>query len=244
MLLAGLCFVCFLFLGLGAALLPGSQPAQTTLPLLRKLGVQFVLASASPRRKELLEQCLQVTPRVAPSSFAEDLDKKAYRTAAAYCAATARCKGQDVVDRGLVEPSSSGETQVIISADTIVVCGCHDVILEKPTDKADAMRMLSLLAGKQHTVHTAVALFVRHSTSPTFSLECEFVESTLVKFNELTSMDIEAYVDANEVMDKAGSYGIQGAGALLVRTVSGCFYNVMGLPVSRLSAELAKILAR
>ena len=190
-----------------------------------------------------MESCLGIKAenlQIMPSTFKEDLDKKSFRSAADYCSATALAKGEEVARR--IESSDQKRRQVVISADTIVVHSCHDEILEKPKDAQDAHRMLSLLSGNQHTVITAVSIFSSGSRSSPLELASSFVESTQVRLHKLTLEDIEAYIATKEPFDKAGSYGIQGPGSLLVKSVSGCFYNVMGLPVSQLSRELATIL--
>ena len=228
-------------------LLCASLSTSSTLPLLQLLNskvLKVTLASASPRRRELMESCLGIKAenlRVMPSTFSENLDKKTFRSAADYCSATALAKGEEVARR-IEGCSDQKQRQIVISADTIVVHSCHDEILEKPKDAQDAYRMLSLLSGNQHTVITAVSIFSSASSSSPVELACGFVESSQVRFHNLSQEDIDAYIATKEPFDKAGGYGIQGPGALLVKSVTGCFYNVMGLPVSRLSRELAAIL--
>jgi len=118
---------------------------------------------------------------------------------------------------------------VIIAADTLVSIGGR--ILEKPKDAAEAFEMLNLLQGKMHTVFTGVAICSPGGMK-------SFVESTNVYFRELTISEMHAYIATGEPFDKAGAYGIQGAGASLVERIEGCFYAVMGLPMARLAKEL------
>jgi septum formation protein len=128
----------------------------------------------------------------------------------------------------------------MIAADTIVEI--DNQILEKPASHEDAKRMLRLLSGKQHKVHTAVAIFGEASNAASPSLVSSFVSTSLVKFATLTEADIHSYVvEANESMDKSGAYGIQAYGSQLVEDIDGCYFNIMGLPVHRLSRELARL---
>ena len=125
--------------------------------------------------------------------------------------------------------SKSNSQAIVIGADTIVVL--ESEILGKPRDRADAIKMLSTLSGKVHSVFTGVCLIKD-------SKENCFYEETKVEFYELSPQEIEAYVDTGEPMDKAGAYGIQGRGCLLVKRIDGDYFNVVGLPVGRLIKEL------
>jgi len=214
----------------------------TTLPVRHILNdpskVNFILASSSPRRRELVERNLGISGfSVVASKFNEDLDKKKFRSSADYCLATAHAKGLEVAERG---DFSRDVLQILLSADTIVVKGCHEEVLEKPKDRDHAISMLSQLSNKQHTVHTAVSLFLKRKGSP-WKCETQFVESTQVKFCELSKEDIDAYVATQEPYDKAGAYGVQLLGSQLVRYIAGDYYSVMGLPVSRVAKALADI---
>lgn len=182
-----------------------------------------VLASGSPRRRELLELMLPVSFRVEVSGFAEDLPKT--DDPAAYVTETARQKGLEVFRRC---PDS-----LVVAADTVVVVDGE--ILEKPESEADARRTLRRLAGARHEVLTGVALFRE-------SQERTFFERTSVFFSELQDADIDAYVATGEPLDKAGSYGIQGKAGAFVERIEGDYYNVVGLPMNRLSRELASFL--
>ena len=196
---------------------------------LRLLNSQHVvLASASPRRSELLRQIGLTGFQVSPSSFDELLDKASCDGASGYARETARCKAQEVASR-----SFNGQlASVVIGADTVVEV--DGVVLEKPADAADASRMLRSLSGRRHAVHTGVALYFprRGQTCRSFS------ETTHVQFAHLTEDAIAAYVASGEPNDKAGAYGIQGAAAAFVTGIDGCYFNVVGLPLHRLATEL------
>ena len=183
----------------------------------------IILASASPRRRQLLRQ-IGVPVTVVPSKFEENLPKTS--KAEEYVSATAEGKAGDVHTQ---YPDS-----VIIAADTIVVL--DGVILEKPRDVAHAHTMLRDLSGKTHSVVTAVCLMFKEQKR-------SFYVQTDVKFAELTDNLIAWYVETDEPLDKAGGYGIQGKGAILVEKINGCYFNVVGLPVQRLLTELQSFLS-
>ena len=120
--------------------------------------------------------------------------------------------------------------EIIISADTVVAI--DDMILGKPRDEAEAFGMMKRLSGRVHTVFTGVCVIFEDGSSENFA------ESTEVEFYPLTDKEIKDYIVTGEPMDKAGAYGIQEKGALLVKGIVGDFYNVMGLPIGRLSRVL------
>lgn len=122
---------------------------------------------------------------------------------------------------------------ILVAADTIVVL--DDTVLEKPADPADAGHMLSRLAGRTHVVHTAVVV------APPEGEAARGIESTEVRFRPLAAREIERYVATGEPLDKAGAYGIQGYGAALVESVRGCYFNVMGFPITRFLALLGEV---
>jgi len=177
--------------------------------------IPIVLASASPRRKQLLTQSgfsIQVVPSSVDEDFSIDLPSPDF---ARYYA---RKKAEDV--------SKQFPKDLVIGADTIVVL--EHQILRKPSDREEAIHMLSTLSGQTHEVVTAAAMIWKiHKFSTIFH------ETTKVTFNRLSRAEIEYYVDTFRPFDKAGSYGIQDWFALNVRKVSGCFYNVVGFPLSR-----------
>ncbi len=183
----------------------------------------IVLASASPRRRELLSMLNVKDFRVIPA-VGEELIENGKSPSETVCALS-RAKAEEVSK--LCESSD-----LIIAADTIVVL--NGDILGKPCDKDDAFRMLGLLSGREHEVFTGVTI-VRGA-----SVFSEF-ERTLVRFRELSEREIEAYIKTGEPMDKAGSYGAQGIGSLFIEGIEGDFFNVMGLPLCRLSKMLKKL---
>ncbi|WP_078555365.1 Maf family protein [Bacillus alkalicellulosilyticus] len=180
--------------------------------------MSFILASASPRRKELLQQAqLQFT--VVPSTIDETMDPTL--SPGSLVQSLALQKANDVF--------SQFPQSIIVGADTIVVSGT--TLLGKPQDKQEAKQMLQSLSGTVHDVYTGVAIVSpdRHS---------QFHVKTTVEFWELTEADIEAYIASNEPFDKAGAYGIQGIGATLVKKIDGDYFSVVGLPLSRIVREL------
>ena len=129
---------------------------------------------------------------------------------------------------------ADAHNRTILGADTIV--NCDEKALGKPKNEAEAKLMLQMLSDKQHTVYSGIALI----NPVTKNILAEHVE-TKVKFRKLEEDEIMDYISTGEPLDKAGSYGIQGRGALFIESIQGCFFNVMGLPVSRLW-ELLKII--
>ena len=182
--------------------------------------MNLILASASPRRRELLG--LFGIPFVIRAA---DIDETMDHAAAPYdeVARVSRLKA-------LATARESGD--VVIAADTIVVC--EGKVLGKPHDAADAKAMLRLLSGRDHQVMTGVTV-LRGEESATFT------EVTDLHFRQLTEKEIARYVASGEPMDKAGSYGIQGGAALFCTGMTGDYYNVMGLPVCALGQVLGKI---
>ena len=180
--------------------------------------LELILASASPRRKELLGRlgvpfsvlvpdCDETLPDGIPAGEAAEF--LAVRKAAA---------------AAKLHPDA-----VVIGADTTVLL--DDRILGKPHDRAECCEMLHLLSGRQHRVVTGVAVFWEGRSA-------SFSDETLVQFYPLTEAEINAYADSGEPYDKAGAYGIQGQGSLLVAGISGDYFNVVGLPVARLYRQL------
>ena len=125
----------------------------------------------------------------------------------------------------------AGDGRTVLAADTVVAVDGR--VLGKPGDEAEAAEMLAALSGREHTVYTGVTVCRGGETVTEH-------EATAVRFRPLTGEEIAAYVATGEPMDKAGAYGIQGYGALLIQGISGDYYNVMGLPVCRLSGMLAR----
>ena len=177
----------------------------------------LVLASSSPRRRQLLEM-LGIPHRVDPSDVPEVPEPG--EPAERFAVRLAREKALQVAARHPGTP--------VLGADTVVVLGPR--LLGKPGSAADAMRMLHELSGREHRVVTAVALALDREVR-------DGCDVTRVWFRPLTAEMIEAYVATGEPLDKAGAYGVQGYGAVLVERIEGDFFGVMGLPV-RLVIEL------
>jgi septum formation protein len=184
----------------------------------------LVLASRSPRRIDILRG-LQFDFEIVPAAEHVE-DGAAHDDPFRYPVEAARLKACDVASR---RPDS-----LVIGADTIVLIDGR--VLEKPRDDAEATRFLGWLSGRTHTVITAV-----HVRRDVDDLSLDGAEHTQVRFRELDAAEIEHYVASGEGRDKAGSYAVQGLGAALVRSIEGCFYNVVGLPVSLLFDLLKKV---
>ena len=184
---------------------------------------KIILASASPRRKELLEK-LDLDFSVCPADIDESLLPD--EDAAMYPLRTAVQKAMVV--------AKTAEDALVIAADTVVAV--DDYILGKPRDEAEAKAMLQRLSGREHIVITGIGV-VDTASGRTLSA----TEQTIVYFHPLRDEEIDAYIATGECMDKAGSYGIQGKGSLLVRKIDGDYFNVMGLPLSRLYRLLLNI---
>ena len=179
--------------------------------------MQLILASQSPRRKELLGLFhIPFTVRVADIDESMDLTKLPYEEVARVSRLKALAVERTAAD-------------VVIAADTIVVCDGQ--VLGKPADQADARRMLQLLSGRDHQVMTGLCVLRGEK-------ETVCTEVTDIHFRELSETEIDRYIATGEPMDKAGSYGIQGGAALFAEKLVGDYYNVMGLPVCRLGQIL------
>lgn len=180
--------------------------------------MKIILASASPRRQELIKMITEdiivnpcdcdetIKPGLVGREIAEYLSK---------------IKGEAVKEKF--------KNDIIVSADTIVCL--NDKVLGKPQSREDAFSMLRTLSGNTHSVFTGVTI-IKSEKEKTFSQE------TKVTFYDLSDEEIYEYIDSGEVYDKAGSYGIQGKGGLLVKGIEGDYFNVVGLPVARLKREL------
>ncbi len=180
--------------------------------------MKYILASASPRRKELLSLCVndfEIVPSFIPEVVPESLEVEKHSEF------LARLKANDI--------AKNNPSDVVIGADTSVIYG--DNILGKPKDREDAKRMLKMLSGNTHKVITGCAV-VKNGVCNSFSV------ITDVEFFELSDTEIENYLDTTEPYDKAGSYGIQGLGGLFVKTIKGDYFNVVGLPIAHLKRFL------
>lgn len=191
----------------------------------------IILASGSPRRKELLgliDKNFEIitsyadeTPsKTIPGEIVEELSAR---------------KAKDVFEKVDMNKLSD-DTLLIIAADTLVFHGAER--MGKPSDEEDAVRMLTRLSGDTHQVYTGVTLIFINAGDITLS---SFHEKTDVSFAELTEKEIENYVATGEPMDKAGAYAIQGLSAKFVSEIKGDYCNVVGLPVARLYKEMKKI---
>ncbi len=180
---------------------------------------KVILASASPRRQELIKLIFE-NVEILPADCDETLpDGMGAREAVEYLSEI-----KNEASRNL-----TGKENLVISADTVV--SVDDEILGKPVDKEDARRMISLLSGKVHQVYTGVTLSLNGKTKI-------FSEKTDVEFFDLTENEIEEYISSKEPYDKAGAYGIQGKAGLLVKGINGDYYNVVGFPIARLKREI------
>lgn len=186
---------------------------------------RIILASQSPRRRELLTQ-IGLKFEVIPSTVEEVITST---NSVEVVQELAQQKARDVANVAAKETPK--ESLLVIGADTIVVY--EGKILGKPGDKEDAVRMLTMLQGKEHSVYTGVALL-------TGEQEIIFAEETRVQMCPMTPEEIAWYVNTGEPMDKAGAYGIQGLCARFIRQIQGDYNNVVGLPVGRIYQELKK----
>ncbi len=182
--------------------------------------MEYILASQSPRRQELLKLILP-NFKCLPADIEEILPKGIDPLFAPEFLSVQKC-----MHIGKKHPDD-----FVIGSDTAVFLG--DIMLGKPKDREDAKMMLKLLSGNTHKVITGCA-FCKNGKTYSFSV------TSLVEFYPLSDTDIEEYLDTNEYIDKAGAYGIQGFGSTLVKRIDGDFFNIVGLPVSRLKRELKK----
>lgn len=180
----------------------------------------IILASASPRRKEILEladlkfdimpsNAQEITTKTAPNEVVMEL---------------ASIKAKDIYKK-------SEKQSMIVGADTVVAY--QRQILGKPADEADAKRMLTMLSGQTHEVYTGVCIIEDGKTKT-------FYEETKVTFYEISDEQIDHYIKTGEPMDKAGSYGIQGKAAVFIKGIEGDYYNVVGFPIARFLQEITK----
>ncbi len=212
----------------------------------KEQNVRLVLASASPRRRELLSQIgLEFT--VMPSTKEENAKTT---EAGALVQELSRQKAVDIweqlsggqgqnpdtdqeqISEETQEPNLNGKRQpelLVIGADTVVCC--EGKILGKPHSREAAAEMLTALQGRSHEVYTGVTLYSQSET-------VTFFECTQVEFYPMTEVEISEYIDSKEPMDKAGAYGIQGLGARFVKGIRGDYNNVVGMPIGRLYQEL------
>ncbi|MBQ9148604.1 MAG: septum formation protein Maf [Oscillospiraceae bacterium] len=182
--------------------------------------MNLILASASPRRKELMG-LYHIPFQIRAADIDETMDPN--RSPFEEVGRVSRLKA-------LTTAREAGD--VVVAADTIVVCGGK--VLGKPHSEAEAVEMLTMLSGRDHQVMTGVTVLRDEKT-------LTFTEVTDLHFRDLTHREIRAYVASGEPMDKAGAYGIQGGAALFCTGMTGDYYNVMGLPVCRLGQALREL---
>ena len=180
----------------------------------------IILASGSPRRKEILTLA-DLDFDVMPSNAEEITTKTAPHEVVMGLAAI---KARDIYEK-------SDKQSMIVGADTVVAY--QEQILGKPADEEDAKRMLSMLSGQTHEVYTGVCV-IEDGEAKTF------YEETKVTFYEISDEQIDHYIKTGEPMDKAGSYGIQGKAAVFIKGIEGDYYNVVGFPIARFLQEITK----
>lgn len=187
--------------------------------------MELILASASPRRKELLEK-IGLPFTVQPAKGEERITQK---SPAAVVMELSRQKAEEIA-------AAQTEDCIIIGADTVVAKG--DKIMGKPKDAADAKQMLRSIADDCHQVYTGVTL-IRTGAHPQ---SVTFQEKTDVFLYPISDAEADAYIASGDPMDKAGAYGIQGDFAIYVKRIAGDYYNVVGLPIGRVYQELKRML--
>jgi septum formation protein len=190
---------------------------------------KLILASASPRRRELLTQA-GYRFEVQPSSVPEL--RQPGEDAIRFATRLAREKAEEVFVRreaasGMVEPA------MVLGADTVVVCDGQ--VMGKPSDDADAARMLHLLSGRTHHVVTGVAVVWGAKSAPAVEVAAELTQVTM---RTLSPQEVSDYVASGEPMDKAGAYAIQGFAGRWIPRISGCYFNVVGLPLALVTSLL------
>lgn len=191
---------------------------------------KIILASASPRRRELLQQ-LGLEFEIRPS---EAQEKTKSREPSQIVIELSEIKAQDIYERLSEEERASS---MVIGADTVVAL--NDRIMGKPKDYKEAVQMLLNLQGNTHQVYTGVTLLLRKGPGKVPS-KISFYEKTDVTMYPVSREEIEVYVSTGEPMDKAGAYGIQGRGAAFIKEIHGDYNNVVGLPIGRLYQEMKR----
>ncbi len=183
--------------------------------------MKLILASKSPRRRELLSM-LGADYEIFVPPVDEDCDRTVFTPEELVMGLS--CRKARTAAELLSDAGQTCDDPLVLSADTVVAFDGH--ILEKPKDEDDARAMLSMLSGSRHEVFTGVAMMYRHRLAVD-------VQRTAVYFRPLSRDDIDAYIRTGEPMDKAGAYGIQGRGSLFVERIDGDYFNVVGFPIVR-----------
>ncbi|EIW83562.1 Maf Ham1 [Coniophora puteana RWD-64-598 SS2] len=224
--------------------LPHALKTPATLKL---IGKRVVLASASPRRQQILEN-LGLAPEVIPSTFEENLSLSSFEDIHEYPVATATHKAVEVYQR-LVEEDPDNAPDLVIGADTVVFThampsttlemelGVRQELLEKPSSKQDNLRMLLDLNGGVCEVVTGVSLVYPILNAPGYEIS-SLDERTLVYFADKPMAFLQAYADSAEGIDRAGGFAVQGLGNLLIRKIDGDFQNVVGFPAASFFQQL------
>lgn len=211
--------------------------------------MKIILASASPRRRELLEQIglsfevmtSQVEEKISSAGPDRVVEELSCQKAKAVAEKLSRPEAEEEAE----EPSrpetkaEAGGAVLVIGADTVVAL--DGAILGKPSDPGDAFRMLERLQGREHEVYTGVTLLYRAADASEWTAK-SFHERTGVHFHPMTEAEISEYVDTGDPLDKAGAYGIQGFCARYISGIEGDYNNVVGLPVGRLYQEIKELL--
>ena len=186
--------------------------------------MKIILASASPRRKEILKK-LNLEFTIHPSNFDENTIPVDNNNPKKYC--------KDLAIQKALIISNRFPDSFIIGADTIVYC--NNKILGKPKNYSEAKEHLKLLSNKQHDVYTAVSLLNKIN-----KVQKSFIDKTSVFFHKLDYTDIEFYIKYYKPFDKAGSYAIQDWSSVFIKKIDGCFYNVVGFPLSKFHKLFSK----
>lgn len=184
---------------------------------------EIVLASASPRRKEILRN-IKINFIEECSDVLEEIDK---------IKGCPKVKAMELARLKAIDVARNYKDDIVLGADTIVVV--DDIIYGKPKNSDDAINMLNKLSGRAHEVITGVAV-----VNLSMNKQEIFHEVTKVYFHKITDDQIKGYLNTNEPYDKAGAYAIQGMGAIFIEKIEGCFFNVVGLPISKVSLCLNK----
>ncbi|MDF2538765.1 MAG: hypothetical protein K0S76_1786 [Herbinix sp.] len=190
---------------------------------------RIILASESPRRKEIME-LMGISYEVMASNVKEEV---AETEPAAMVQALAALKTENIVAR-LIQSNKEEEDNIIIGADTMVFYREH--ALGKPKNKEDAIRMLSMLSNNTHEVYTGVNIIIRKQNGERRVLT--FAVCTKVTVQSMTIEQIKDYVDSGEPMDKAGAYAIQGKFGIYIKEINGDYYNVVGFPIAKIYESL------
>lgn len=224
---------------------PPRGPFPLDLPILRDLrNKRVILASKSPRRKQLLAQMGLPNVEIIPSTFPENLSKR--MTAFDYVLKTASAKCTEVYEKEVLNEDERGEPACVIAADTVVV-GPMGEILEKPRSEAMHRAMLRKLRDSGvHSVVTAVVVMAPlvEPRDPGYVMQTHTEETKVFFDRELTDEALDAYVRTREGVDKAGGYGIQGIGGVLVERIEGDYGNVVGLPMRATLKLIEKVIER